>query len=130
MNALSLRPIHEDQESVTLRRADFEALLEMLEDAQDMAEIQAAMRRLERGEEEAVPFELAEQIMDGMHPVRVYRQYRELTQQALAEQASVSPSYLSEIESGRKPGSLEAMTRLSGVLRIPVECLLPPKRAD
>lgn len=130
MNALSFKPIHEDQESVTLRRTDFEALLEMLEDAQDIAEIQAAMRRLERGEEEAIPFELVEQILDGMHPVRAYRQYRELTQQALAEQACVSPSYLCEIESGRKPGSLEAMTRLSSVLRIPVECLLPPKQAE
>lgn len=130
MNAFTLRPVHQDAETVTLHRADYEALLEALEDAQDLAESREALARLQRGEEEAFPIELVEQIIDGMQPVRAFRQYRGLTQQALAQSAGVSASYLCEIEAGRKTGSLNAITRIAGALRLPIDSLLPPKRAE
>ncbi len=130
MNAFTLRPVHQDAETVTLHRADYEALLEALEDAQDLAESREALARLQRGEEEAFPIELVEQIIDGMQPVRAFRQYRGLTQQALAQSAGVSASYLCEIEAGRKTGSLDAITRIAGALRLPIDSLLPPKRAE
>lgn len=130
MNAFTLRPVHQDAETVTLHRADYEALLEALEDAQDLVESREALARLQRGEEEAFPIELVEQIIDGMQPVRAFRQYRGLTQQALAQSAGVSASYLCEIEAGRKTGSLDAITRIAGALRLPIDSLLPPKRAE
>jgi len=127
MNAIILRPVREDADTVTFNRSDFEALMEALEDAQDLAESREALARLQRGEEEAFPIELIEKILDGMSPVRAYRQYRGLTQQALAQAAGVSPSYLSEIEAGRKPGSVDAMVRIATVLRVAVDDLLPPR---
>ncbi|MBP7335027.1 helix-turn-helix transcriptional regulator [Niveispirillum sp.] len=130
MNAFTLHPVHQDAETVTLHRADYEALLEALEDAQDLVESREALARLQRGEEEAFPIELVEQIIDGMQPVRAFRQYRGLTQQALAQSAGVSASYLCEIEAGRKTGSLDAITRIAGALRLPIDSLLPPKRAE
>ncbi|MFY8095451.1 MAG: helix-turn-helix domain-containing protein [Niveispirillum sp.] len=130
MNAIILRPVHQDADTVTLNRADFEMLLEALEDAQDLAESREAVARLQRGEEEAFPIELVEQILDGMPPVRAYRQYRGLTQQALARAANLSPSYLSEIEARRKPGSLEVMARIAIALRVSVDDLLPRGLAD
>ena len=47
-----------------------------------------------------------------------------LTQRELAEQAEVSPSYLAEIETGKKPGSAAALRKLSRVLAIPMENLV------
>jgi transcriptional regulator with XRE-family HTH domain len=46
----------------------------------------------------------------------------------LGEQAGVSSSYLAEIETGKKPGSADALRKLSRVLAIPMENLVsgPP----
>lgn len=128
MNAFSFQPIREDADTVTLRRTDFEALTEMLEDAADKEALVKARERIDSGDDELIPFELARSILNGTHPVTAFRQYRGLSQQALACKAEVSASYLSEIESGRKPGSLDAMAKLARALTVPLETLLPPKR--
>lgn len=130
MNAITIRPLREDADTVTLSRADFEAMAEALEDAADIEDIRQARERILRGEEELLPFELVEQILDGMHPVKAFRQYRGFSQRALAKECDISPSYLSEIESGRKPGSVDAMVKLSKTLRVPLENLLPTERAE
>jgi len=46
MNAFTIRPIAETPDSVTLSRADFEALQTLLEDAADLADIEAVSRRI------------------------------------------------------------------------------------
>ena len=62
-------------------------------------------------------------ILDDEIPVKVWREKRGLTQRELAEQAAVGPSYLAEIETGKKPGSAAALRKLSRVLAIPMENL-------
>ena len=52
-------------------------------------------------------------ILDDESPVKVWREKRGLSQRELAEQAGVSSSYLAEIETGKKPGSAEALRKLS-----------------
>jgi hypothetical protein len=51
-----------------------------------------------RRDEEFFPVDLMKQIMGGQSPMKVYRIYRGLTQQALAEGMGISRSYLAEIE--------------------------------
>lgn len=98
-----------------------------LQDARDLAEIERVSARLAAGETEVFPFELAERLLDGEHPVTVFREHRGLTLRALAERAEVSPSYLSEIEAGKKPGSFDAMVRLAGALGISLDHLVPSR---
>lgn len=62
----------------------------------------------------------------GESPVRIWRQKRALSQRALAKAAGVGASYLAEIEIGRKPGSLDAIGKLAGVLEIRIEDLVGP----
>jgi DNA-binding XRE family transcriptional regulator len=123
MNALSIRPIAETSDTVTLSRADFEALAELVADAQDMTDVEAVMARIAAGETEVFPFELAERLLDDEHPVKVFREYRGHSIRGLAETAGVSPSYLSEIEAGKKPGSFDAMRRIAVVLEVPLDLL-------
>lgn len=124
MNALPITPIAETADSVTLSRADFEALADLVTDAQDLADAEAVKARLAAGETEAFPFEVAERILDGEHPVAVLREHRGLTARGLAEAAGVAPSYLSEIENGKKPGSFDAMARIAGALQVPLDLLV------
>jgi len=123
MNALPIRPIAETSDTVTLRRADFEALAELVEDARDVADIDAVAARIAAGETEVFPFELAGRLLDGEHPVKVFREHRGHSLRGLAEMSGVSPSYLSEIEAGKKPGSFEAMGRIAAALGIPLDLL-------
>ena len=46
------------------------------------------------------------------------RQESQLSQQQLAEKAGISQGYLSEIESGKKSGSLSVLTRIAAALDV------------
>ena len=124
-----IKPIAEDTETVTLTRADFEALLVAAENAADAETFNARRAReaalgKEAAREDDLPVELVERLLAGESPVRIWREQRGMTQRALAEAAGVSPAYLSEIESGVKPGSSGALRKVAGILDVMIEDLL------
>lgn len=125
MNPLPIRPIAMTEETVTLTRGDFDALADLVRDAKDLADADAVMRRLSAGETEAFPISVADRLLDGGNPVTVFREHRGLSGRELATRAGISASYLSEIEGGRKPGSLEVMVSLAGVLDVSLDLLVP-----
>jgi DNA-binding Xre family transcriptional regulator len=113
---------------VTLTRAEYDALIERIEDAEDNAfldTIEARERAIgkEKARADYLPAELVRRLMDGEHPVRVWRAHRGLTREALAAAAGIAPSYLSEIETRRKPGSFAALAKLGTALRISLDDL-------
>ena len=123
--AKSIRPLAEDGATVLLRRADYEALVRAAEDAADAAQIREAEARVEAGEDEYVPIELTRRLMAGAVPVRIWREHRGLSGRALAARAGISPAYLSQIETGRKPGSFDTMAKLARALGVDMEDLAP-----
>jgi DNA-binding XRE family transcriptional regulator len=112
-------------DTVTLSRADYEALLDRLEDLEDMATLDRLEARLAADPEGALadylPIELVKRLSAGEHPIRVWRAHRGMTREALAAAAGVAPSYLSEIETRRKPGSFNAIAKLAAALRVPLD---------
>jgi DNA-binding Xre family transcriptional regulator len=115
-------------ETVTLTRAEYEALIERLEEAEDLATVAAAeAREAALGKEKAradyLPIELVRRLSAGEHPVRVWRAHRGLGRDALAAAAGIAPSYLTEIETRRKPGSFAALTKLAAALSISLDDL-------
>lgn len=84
----------------------------------------AIIRRvLEDPDQELVPFELVKSIADGEHPVRVWREYRGMKAGELAAASGLAASYLSDIENGKKPGSVKAMKRIAAALNVTVDDL-------
>lgn len=123
MNAILLHPIAETADTVTLRRADYEVIAELLQDAQDAADIDAVIARLAAGETETFPFDVAERLLDGEHPVMVLREHRGVTQAELAAAIGVDVARLADIETGRQIASPETMARLAAALRAPPDFL-------
>jgi ribosome-binding protein aMBF1 (putative translation factor) len=121
----AIRPLAEDGETVLLSRADYEALKRQAEDAADAAQIREAEARVAAGEDEFVPSEVTRRLMAGERPVRVWREHRGLSARALASRAGVSAAYLSQIETGSKPGSFDAMAKLARALGVDMEDLEP-----
>ena len=126
----------ETTETITLNRAEYEALIARVEDAEDLAAVAAAEAReavlgKDRARADHLSIELTRRLSAGEHPVRVWRVHRGLTRGALAVAARIAPSYLSEIETRRKPGSFSALAKLAGALSLSLDDLaawLEPQR--
>jgi DNA-binding XRE family transcriptional regulator len=98
-------------------------LQEELEILQDIRDYNEAKRAIAAGEE-LVPGDIVFAILDGENPVKVWREYRGMTQQQLAEAAGISASYLSQIESGKRTDSAEVLVAIAKALRLTVDDLL------
>ena len=104
---------------------DYQRLLELAEDAEDIAAADAAKAELDRGEDELIPSEIARRLIDGReHPLKVWRECRGLTQEALAEQVESTKSYISQIEAGKKSGSVVLIKRLAASLNVDMDDLV------
>ena len=71
-----------------------------------------------------LPHPVALAIMDGGSPVRAFRDHRGLTLRDLSDRAGISIGYLSEIERGRKPDSVAALTRIAAALDTTIDALV------
>ena len=92
-----------------------------------LADIQAydeAQRAIADGEE-LVPSSVTYAILDGENPIRVWREHRGLTQQQVADLAGISKPYLSQLESGRRGGSIDVLSALARALGLSIDDLIP-----
>jgi DNA-binding XRE family transcriptional regulator len=105
--------------------AEFQHMLDQLEDLEDIRAFDQAKRELAAAEDELVPAALVERLANGEHPLRVWREHRGLTQQALADVAGVGKSYISQLEAGTKTGALGTLRALAAALRIDLDDLDP-----
>lgn len=105
-------------ETVTISRSEYEALratVDALEEATAVAAYHAT-----RGEE-SVPIAVADRLLAGDSPLRVWRRHRGMTQQALAKAIGIGKAYLCEIESGKKSGSIRVIKAAAEVLRVDID---------
>jgi len=128
----AIRPIHRTEDTVTLRRADFDALIEALDDVEDTAALNAAgSREVKVGKQAAradhLAVEVVLRLVAGEHPVRIWREHRAVSSQTLAETAGISRSYIAEIEGHKKPGSIAAYRRMATALGVTVDDLVPAR---
>lgn len=70
---------------------------------------------------ETFPEEVAERLVNGEHPVRVFHEYRGLTQTQLAEAAGLKQGYVSQIEAGSRVGTVDVLKRIAEALRLDLD---------
>lgn len=112
------------EEMVILSRADFDRLAAASEALADVAAYDEVKGRLAAGEDEMVPAAVVDAILAGEHPIRVWRRHRGLAVNELAEKASLSQGYLSQIETGRRQGQVDVLKRISEALAVTVDDLI------
>ena len=103
---------------------EYRALMERLDLLEDLRDSKAFGEKLARGEEEVIPVEVVERLVDGESPVKVWREHRGLTQEELGEQVGLSGSYLSQIESGKREGTVRVYAALARALGVDVDDLV------
>ncbi len=99
---------------------EYERLVEEAEMLQDVRAYDEAKKAIAEGEE-LIPSEVTYAILDGVNPVRIWREHRGLTQQQLAEAAGISVPYLSQIESGKRTGSAEVLAAIAKKLGLSLD---------
>lgn len=100
--------------------ADYERLIELAEEREDLRALDTALAL----DEETIPHDVVKRLVEGKSPIKVWREYRGWTQDALAHRAGVGKSYISQIEAGRKPGSTRVLKALATALDLDVDDLL------
>lgn len=108
---------------VVLAEADYEALVQAAENAEDVAAVRRFRERLAAEEEELLPVEMVDRILDGENPIRVWREHRGLSVKALAEKAGIAPAYLSQVETGKRDGTVATLKKLASSLGVTLDDL-------
>jgi len=101
-------------------------LKKLLDDAEMLADVRAydaAKARIERGEDELIPLDIAERRLAGESTVKIWREYRGLTQGDLAKASNVPCPLIAAIEERRKKGGIATLKKLAVALRVDLDHL-------
>lgn len=95
---------------------------EILQDVQDYDGVKAA---LARGDEELIPAEVVNAILDGANTIKTWREFRGIPQSDLAKRVNISIPYLSQLEANKRKGSLKVLTAIARELNISLDLITP-----
>jgi DNA-binding XRE family transcriptional regulator len=142
------KPKSVTEREVVLSRADWDRIVEIIgdpalanelaEDGDDIAAVAAARAedatfaaRVESERrvpvEVTIPIEVIEAKLDGAHPLKAWREYRDWTQLYLSFKSGVGRDLIAQIETRRKQGSVETLDRIARALGVPIEALIEDK---
>jgi DNA-binding XRE family transcriptional regulator len=118
-------------EKITRNGRDFavlpmDLLKKLLDDAEMLADVkayEAAKARVESGEEELIPLEIDERRLAGESTVKIWREYRGLTQEGLAKTSKVSRSMIAAVEAKHKKGGVATLKKLAAALKVDLDDL-------
>lgn len=111
------------QQAAVLPVAEYQSLLEKAEMLDDVSAYDKAKARLASGNDELVPAEIAESLLDGENPIKVWRKYRKLSQNQLADAAGISQAYLAQIETGKREGGISVYQTIAEILSVDLDDL-------
>ncbi len=82
-----------------------------------------ALAEKARGEE-GLPLDVIERTLRGENPLKVFREWRGLTQKDLAKKSGLARMYVSQLETGHRKIGAAAAKKLAPVLGVSVDTLL------
>jgi len=103
--------------------ADYLRMLDSLDDKADVLAVAEFHERYAAGREQLVPAQIVRRELEGESPIKLWREHRGLTQQALADMCGISKPYLSQLESGKRQGTIETLTVVARALDVSLELL-------
>jgi ribosome-binding protein aMBF1 (putative translation factor) len=110
-----------------LPRKDYEALVIKASEADEdagTARLVARSRNEIAGGAPLLPKEIVDRLANGEHPVRVLREWRDVTQIYLSLKTNLSQGHISDIENGRRTGTVAALRLIADVLKVPLDLLV------
>jgi hypothetical protein len=115
-------------EVAILPRADYEALVAKAAEADEdfgTARVVTRARKEIAAGAPLLPKTVADRLADGDNPVRVLREWRDVTQLHLSFKTNISQSHISDIENGRRTGTPATLRVIADALNVPLDLLIP-----
>jgi hypothetical protein len=113
-------------EIAILPRKEYEALVAKAAEADEdagTARLVARARKDIAAGAPLLPKEIVDRLAEGENPVRVLREWRDVTQMYLSFKTNLSQGHISDIESGRRTGTPAALRRIADALNVPLDLL-------
>lgn len=89
---------------------------------EDRADI-AAVRAFHQNSSETYPDSVVEAILEGVHPIKAFREYRHMTQAQLATKVGTSAVYISQLERGDRRAGRKLRGKIGVALEIDASLL-------
>jgi DNA-binding XRE family transcriptional regulator len=115
------------EELAVLPREEYERLtaLAIGEDAGTARIVRRTRAALAAGDEVMLPKVVVDRLAAGGNPIRVLREWREMTQAELVLRIGITQGYLSELEAGKRKGPITLHQKIARALGVPIDLLLP-----
>jgi DNA-binding XRE family transcriptional regulator len=111
-------------EYAVLPYSDYLLLVEQAEMLEDIQSYDVVKNSIANGNEEFIPASVVNALADGENPIRVWREYRELTQQQVAEAIGISVPFVSQLETAKRKASIDVMRKLASLLKLDIDDLV------
>ena len=95
----------------------------MLDELADIRDLDATLAKPDR---RMVPFEVTSAILDGVSPIRAWREHRGLAPDDLAKAAGIEPSDLAQLEAKKRAPTNDELQSLGKALRAHADDLVDP----
>ena len=115
------------EKMVIMPWSEYQRLCGLVEDddARDVREADTIMARVNAGKSSLIFHDAVKAIIiDGVHPLRAIREQKGLTAAALAKKAGLARTTITQIETGKRAGTVAAYAALARALGVSVESLL------
>jgi DNA-binding XRE family transcriptional regulator len=113
-------------EVAILPRKHYEALVakaaEADEDAGTARLVSRARKQVAAGAP-LLPKVVVDRLAAGENPIRVLREWRDITQMQLSLKTNISQGHISDIENGRRTGTIAALRAIARMLDVPLDLL-------
>jgi DNA-binding XRE family transcriptional regulator len=116
----------EGQPWVQIPLVEYQQLLEAKEELEDIQDFDEALAN----PQETIPLEWIGRLIHGEPPVRVWREYRGLTQPDLAKACEVTLPEMARIETGEPQAPVAILQKIAKILKVEVEDLLGNQNAS
>ncbi|WP_051928785.1 helix-turn-helix domain-containing protein [Thermopetrobacter sp. TC1] len=121
LNARTTPEVRELARQVEKLSAQVTALAEEIE----WLKAEKIVTRIDKEEETLIPLEVLQRVIDDdVSPLKAIREWRGLTQGALAKRIGTAKNYISQLETGRRKPGRKILYRLAEALNVPPEVLL------
>jgi len=109
---------------VIISEDEYERLLDIEQMAADVVAVDDIRKKILAGEEELIPADMVKRMVEGESPIRVWREHRGLSAAALAEMAGITQPFLSQIEGGKREGTVSTLRKIADALRVTIDDLV------
>lgn len=117
-----------DGDVAIMERAEYERLVALVAEAEENAGTARLVAQARKDIAEGaplLPLEVADALADGENPIRLLREFRGFKQVELASMIGITQGYLSDLENGKRKGTLELHQKTARALGVPLDLLAP-----